>query len=180
MTEATQSEVLVRAHGLAESAHGEINHVRKYTGEPYINHLTAVVDLVDDVDGTEDMMAAAWLHDVIEDTPTTYDDVREIVSENVADLVLQLTDVSRPQDGNRAIRKAMDREHLAKASPEAQTIKLADLIDNARSITKHDERFAKTFMLEMKDCMEVLTDGAPQLYRMAERIVAEWKERGVT
>ena len=100
-----------------------------------------MVDLVGDVDGTEDMMAAAWLHDVLEDTPTTYDDVRELVSENVADLVLQLTDISRPEDGNRAIRKGMDRDHLAKASPEAQTIKLADLIDNAKSIIDVSTQF---------------------------------------
>ena len=174
MTEATQSEVLMRAYGLAESAHGEINHVRKYTGEPYINHLAAVVDLVGDVDGTEDMMAAAWLHDVIEDTPTTYDDVREIVSENVADLVLQLTDVSRPEDGNRSIRKAMDRAHLAKASPAAQTIKLADLIDNAKSISDHDPRFAAVYVAEMRQLLEVLVDGSPILQKRARKIVESW------
>ena len=47
----------------------------------------------------------------------------------MAYLVDCLTDVSKPSDGNRAVRKEIDRQHLAKASPKAKTIKLADLID---------------------------------------------------
>jgi len=51
----------------------------------------------------------------------------------IADLVEQLTDVSVPEDGNRAIRKEIDRQHSARATAEDQTIKLADLIDNSRT-----------------------------------------------
>ena len=66
----------------------------------------------------------------------------------MAELVDDLTDVSKPQDGNRATRKELDRQHTAKASPDAKTIKLADLISNSRSIMKDDPNFAKVYMKE--------------------------------
>ena len=59
---------------------------------------------------------AAWLHDVVEDTPTLLEDVESAFGKSVAYLVDCLTDVSKPSDGNRAVRKEIDRQHLAKAS----------------------------------------------------------------
>lgn len=175
MTTQKESEVVSKAEALARSAHGAIDHLRKYTGEPYAEHLGSVARMVGDANGTEEMVAAAWLHDVLEDTTITREELEKVVGPVVTQYVLELTDVSRPEDGNRAIRKAKDRDHLALASSEAQTIKLADLIDNARSIIEHDQRFAKTFMLEMEGCLGILTRGDPQLHRMADQIVAEWK-----
>ena len=82
-----------------------------------------------------------------------------------------LTDVSRPEDGNRAARKTLDREHIAKASPQAKTIKIADLIDNSRSIMAHDPQFARVYLAEKRLLLDVLTEGDPTLYAMARRIV---------
>lgn len=144
---------------------------RKYTGEPYITHPAAVVALVQSVPHTPEMIAAAWLHDTVEDTDTTLDDVRAEFGDAVADLVEMLTDVSRPEDGNRAARKALDREHIAKASPDAKTVKLADLIDNSRSIMAHDPQFARVYLAEKRLLLDVLTEGDPTLYAMARRIV---------
>jgi (p)ppGpp synthase/HD superfamily hydrolase len=61
------------------------------------------------------MIAAAWLHDVVEDTPVTLEDLHSEFGEGIAELVEALTDISRPEDGNRRKRKAIDREHLAHA-----------------------------------------------------------------
>ncbi|MBS3951791.1 MAG: bifunctional (p)ppGpp synthetase/guanosine-3',5'-bis(diphosphate) 3'-pyrophosphohydrolase [Methylomicrobium sp.] len=120
----------------ATSYHASIDHRRKYTGEPYIAHLVAVAELLRSVPHTETeaMICAAWLHNVVEDTPATLDDVERVFGGDVTALVEMLADVSKLTDGNRAKRKNMDREHIAKASPQAKTIKLADLIDNMRSI----------------------------------------------
>lgn len=145
--------------------------VRKYTGEPYITHPAAVVALVRSIPHTPEMIAAAWLHDVVEDTDATLDDVRAEFGDAVADLVEMLTDVSRPEDGNRTARKALDRAHIAKAVPQAKTIKLADLIDNSRSIMAHDQAFALVYLAEKRLLLDVLTDGDPTLYAMAWRIV---------
>ena len=95
-------------------------------------------------------------------------------SDRVTRLVQQLTDVSRPEDGSRAVRKELDRQHIAKASPEAKTIKLADLIDNAHSIVEHDPNFAKVFMKEKVVLLEVLTEGDGRLLRHAKTIVADY------
>jgi (p)ppGpp synthase/HD superfamily hydrolase len=62
----------------------------------------------------------------------------EFAKEVVA-LVEMLTDVSKPEDGNRAVRKEIDRQHTALASPEGKTIKLADLIDNTQSMSSLNE-----------------------------------------
>lgn len=144
---------------------------RKYTGEPYIRHPEAVVALLKTVPHTPEMVCAAWLHDVVEDCDIPLDDIVRVFGHKVADLVEQLTDVSRPSDGYRAARKAIDRAHTAAASSEAKTIKLADLIDNSRSIIERDPKFAKVYLEEKRLLLEVLVSGDPTLFAIAEGIV---------
>jgi len=148
--------------------------VRKYTNEPYWKHPAAVSLLVFNAGGDENMIIAALLHDTLEDTATTYDDIVREFGTDVADLVLEVTDVSKPEDGNRAVRKALDREHLAQATPRAQTIKLADLIHNSASIVELDPGFAKVYMPEKAALLEVLTKGDATLYAKAKQIVEEY------
>jgi len=162
-----------RAKQFATERHAAINHIRKYTGEPYINHPAAVVELVRSVPHTEEMLAAAWLHDTVEDTETTFDEIGEIFGLDVAWLVLNLTDVSVPSDGNRKARKTLDRLHTATAKPEAKTIKLADLIDNSSSILEFDYDFARVYIEEKRLLLEVLKDGDPVLWDRANKIVQD-------
>lgn len=162
----------------ARSAHE--GQVRKYTKEAYVEHPMQVARIVRDVLGDDHphrsvAIAAALLHDTVEDTDTTLQDIENHFGATVAELVEQLTDVSQPADGNRKFRKEMDRRHTAKASPLAQTIKLADLIDNSDSITKHDPNFSKVYMKEKKALLQVLTKGDPRLHAQATQIVADWE-----
>jgi (p)ppGpp synthase/HD superfamily hydrolase len=156
-----------RAKKFATKAHGSINQRRKYTGEPYIVHPLAVAELVRSVPHTEEMIAAALLHDVVEDTPVTIDEIRAEFGEDVTELVDWLTDVSRPSDGNRRVRKHKDLMHLAEAPPAAKTIKLADLIDNTLTISKHDPSFWKVYRREKDALLQVLKEGDPTLWRTA-------------
>lgn len=157
-----------RAKDFATRYHASIDHRRKYTGEPYITHSSAVVELVRSVPHTEAMLCAAWLHDTVEDTPATLDEVERVFGFEVAALVEMLTDVSKPSDGKRAVRKAIDREHTAKASPQAKTIKLADLIDNTHSVVEGDLAFAKVYLAEKHMLLEVLREGDATLWEMAQ------------
>lgn len=91
----------------------------------------------------------------------------------VAQMVEGLTDTSKPEDGNRGARKAIDRARIANTSPEVKTIKLADLIDNSRSIFSRDRQFAKVYLAEKLLLLEVLKEGDPFLYAMAESIARE-------
>ena len=151
---------------------------RKYTGEPYVLHCLEVARIVAEVLGSPTMIAVALLHDVVEDTETSIEDVRARFGDEIAQGVACLTDVSRPEDGNRAVRKAMDREHLALASAEMKTVKLADVISNTRSIVDHGDGFARVYLREMAELLPVLSEGHPELWRRAkaevERGEAKW------
>ncbi len=158
-----------RAEEFAKRAHGELGQRRKYTGEPYEVHPEAVARLVASVTDDPEVIAAAWLHDVVEDTGVTLKEIEQEFGARVMELVADLTDVSRQPDGNRAVRKAIDLAHTAKAAPEAKTVKLADLIDNCRSIAAHDPGFAKVYLDEMGRMLDVLKDGDEILYKMARK-----------
>jgi len=150
--------IVERARVFATAAHAAVKQVRKYTFEPYIVHPAEVAGIVAELEGaTFEMVAAAWLHDVVEDTGVTIEDICAEFGPEVATLVGWLTDVSCLEDGNRAVRKAIDREHTAAAPAEAQTVKLADLIANTRSIVKHDVAFARTYLEEKRLLLAVMT-----------------------
>lgn len=184
-----------RALAFATAAHGE--QKRKYTGNPYIEHPIRVAQLVKEAGGTEEMIAAAYLHDVVEDV--SLDRIRELCEVRtfvqgqpedsrsislaclsiqfgyeVASLVEMVTDVSLPADGNRKARKQKDLEHLAQASPEGKTIKLADLIDNSRDIVKNDPDFAKVYMREKAELLPYLHQGNQDLWDEALGIMEEY------
>jgi (p)ppGpp synthase/HD superfamily hydrolase len=164
---AAAGDLEARALAFAKSAHESIGQMRKYSGEPYIVHPRAVAEIVRGVPHTSEMIAAAYLHDVVEDTPVTLDEVRAEFGDAVAELVDWLTDVSRPGDGNRQTRKAIDLEHTAKAPPQAKTIKLADLIDNSLTISQRDPGFWPVYRREKLALLEVLKDGDPTLWKRA-------------
>ena len=153
----------------ATMAHGD--QKRKYTGEPYIVHPIAVSEIVKTVPHTDEMIAAALLHDVVEDTPVTIQEIETKFGSKVAELVGWLTDTSRPEDGNRKTRKSIDRLHSADAPAEAQTIKLADLIHNTESIEKHDPSFYKVYKQEKIALLDVLTKGDITLRKIAQQQV---------
>jgi hypothetical protein len=171
------SDLINEAETFATQAHARIDHRRRYSQQPYDVHLRAVAKLVGEVTDDADVIAAAWLHDTVEDTPCTFADIEAKFGPRIARLVAELTDVSRPSDGNRAQRKAQDRDHLAGASPQAKTIKLADLIDNCRDICKHDPRFARVFIAEAHALLAVLGEGDSTLLGRARRSIARCAER---
>jgi len=165
------STLIERAREYAVNAHSRINQLRKYTFQPYDVHLKAVAELVTMVTDDQEIIAAAWLHDTVEDTPATFEDIEREFGQGVCRLVMALTDISRPADGNRLTRKEIDRDHTALASSRAKTIKLADLIDNCLDICRHDPKFGALFLQEMVDLLSVLHEGDQRLYRKAVRTV---------
>jgi guanosine-3',5'-bis(diphosphate) 3'-pyrophosphohydrolase len=157
----------LKARTFATAAHAAVAQLRKYTNEPYIVHPAEVVAILKTRPHNPEMVAAAWLHDTVEDTGVSIELIRAEFGSEVSDLVGWLTDVSRPEQGNRAVRKAIDRAHTASAPAEAQTIKLCDLISNTRSIVEHDHKFAETYLAEKRLLLEVMTKGDPVLLARA-------------
>lgn len=166
------SDNVKRAIEFATKAHG--SQKRKYTGDPYIVHPIEVATMLATRGFSEEVVMAAILHDVVEDTPVTNAEIAKAFGSKVASLVGMVTDVSRPDDGNRKARKEMDRQHLAGASSEGKSIKLADLISNSKSITQHDANFAKVYMSEKRELLAALKGGDSQLHRQASEIVNKY------
>lgn len=169
-----EMNVVHKAQVFAIAAHSAVKQVRKYTGEPYYVHPAEVARIVAGVPGsTPDMVAAAWLHDVVEDTGCTFTDIHMAFGIDIATLVGWLTDVSKPEDGNRAVRKAIDREHTARAPAEAQTIKCCDLWSNTKSIVAHDPAFARTYLEEKRALLAVMTKADPTVLKMVYQVLEE-------
>lgn len=165
------------ARQFATQAHA--GQMRKYTGEPYINHPAAVVAILETVGIQDDAtIAAAWLHDVVEDCGVSHAEIVELFGVGVGELVFALTDCDLTV-GNRKARKAIDRDRLARADPRAQTIKLADLIDNTGSIVERDEAFAVTYMREKAELLPRLTGGDSALWTRANALLVEYEQRAV-
>jgi (p)ppGpp synthase/HD superfamily hydrolase len=165
------TDIEQRALEFATLAH--FGQFRKYTGEPYIVHPVAVAEIVRGVRHTPEMIAAAYLHDVVEDCNVKLDVIDANFGHAVRTFVDFLTDVSMPWHGNRATQKRLDREHISKAPPAAQTIKLADLIDNTKSIKERDPGFWKVYRLEKIALLDVIDRGDPELIARARLLVAE-------
>ncbi|MGA7979781.1 MAG: HD domain-containing protein [Chromatiaceae bacterium] len=171
------NDLIARARQFATEAHERIDQRRKYTQQPYQVHLKSVAQLVAGISEDAEMIAAAWLHDTVEDTPATFGDLERELGLGVAQLLADLTDVSKPSDGKRSARNAIDRNHTAQASPRAKTIKLADLIDNCRDICRHDPSFARIYLAEAAALLEVLAEGDAALYQLAQRSAADCARR---
>lgn len=154
------------------AAHKHLNQRRKYTGEPYFLHCYEVANIVTwAAEYDENMIAAAFLHDVVEDCEVTIEDIQYQFGEDIATLVDELTDISTLCHGNRTVRKEIDRLHIAKASPRAKTIKLADCISNTSSIREYDPRFAKIYLAEKRELLKVLVDGDDHLFKLAYKCI---------
>lgn len=165
-------DLVALAEGFCKAAHffpnsGERPQLRKYTFEPYWHHCREVAHLVARHNHRSHVIAAAWLHDVLEDTGIDVKYLRQCFGDEITNLVLEVTDVSKPTDGNRQKRKELDRVHLAKTSVNGATIKLADLISNTKSIAKHDPDFARTYLAEKWQLLQILQHGNVELHMKA-------------
>ena len=146
--------------------------VRKYTGLPYVTHTEEVADIVRSHNGSKEMIAAALLHDVVEDTNVTNDEIRVLFGNSTADMVKWLTDTSKPGDGNRTVRKGIDRDRLSQASAAAQLIKAADMISNGKDIKVNDPKFAVIYIDEMDLLLKAMTKiHLMDIYKQAQGVV---------
>ena len=115
------AELAARRHnGMARKGRGS---------EPYINHLAEVANLLSAAtDGADaELVAAGWLHDTLEDTETTREELAQRFSDRVASLVVECTDDMRLPKAERRRRQVTDASHK---STGAKLIKIADKISN--------------------------------------------------
>ncbi|WP_035456283.1 HD domain-containing protein [Algoriphagus terrigena] len=173
-------KILEEIRDFADQAHGD--QMRKYAPDRYIVHPVRVMKMCQEYTDNLPVLAAALLHDVLEDTDTGKEEMLEFLQKHlsytqamkVLRLVVELTDVYVKADYpklNRDQRKGKEAERLAKISPDAQTIKYADIIDNCKEITAHDAHFAPVFLKECRHILMGCKKGNRQLHKAAVETV---------
>jgi len=132
-----KSDLTLLLKALAFAAHKHRDQRRKdRAASPYINHPIALANVlsregrVSDID----VLCAALLHDTIEDTRTTFRELRSAFGVRIAKTVLEVTDNKRLR---KHTRKRLQVEHAAGLSRNAKLVKLADKICNVRDLADH-------------------------------------------
>lgn len=179
------TRLIEKVQSFAAKAHE--GQKRKFANEPYINHVVRVMQTCNKVSSDEALLSAALLHDVLEDTPVPEEDLRSFLNElfeqpdsiRVMELVKELTDVYTPSafpSWNRRKRKRMENERLKDISPDAQTIKYADIIDNSTDIAGIEHGFSVKYMSEYTALLEVMNKGNSRLYSEAIQTVTQARQ----
>lgn len=141
------ADILNRAIIFATEAHA--GQVRKGTTLPYIVHPMEAMSIVATMTDDPEMLAAAVLHDVVEDTTVTTEDVRREFGDRVAALVTADTNTKKDKGDTWHNRKQAAIGRLSAASYDEKIVALGDKLSNLRAITidheKHGEALWKRF-----------------------------------
>lgn len=140
---------------------------RRGKGYPYIVHPLEAMAIVATITNDPELLAAAVLHDTVEDTDVTLDELREAFGERVADVVAQETDVTTQPDGKKLTwmeRKTRDMNHLAAASREVKIVAIGDKLSNMRAIARDYRKKG---------------DQVWQLFHVKDRNTHAWRYRGL-
>jgi guanosine-3',5'-bis(diphosphate) 3'-pyrophosphohydrolase len=131
-TQASTTGTLIRAIAFAAEKHRKQRR-KDADASPYINHPIGLADVLANEGGIEDpvVLCAAVLHDTIEDTETTTEELEAQFGHAVTAIVLEVTD---DKSLEKHVRKQRQIEHAPHSSPEARLVKLADKICNLRDI----------------------------------------------
>ncbi len=136
MTDSPDKDLALLLRALAFAAHKHRDQRRKDAeASPYINHPISLAQVLTGEGGVTDIevLAAALLHDTIEDTATTFEELVEHFGSGIAGMVAEVTD---DKDLPKAERKRLQIVHAAGISPGAKLVKLADKICNLRDVAE--------------------------------------------
>ncbi len=172
--------ILNQIRDFADAAHG--SQMRKYTPERYIVHPVRVMETCRNFGGSFEVLAAALLHDVLEDTPVTASKLKDFLltvtheasAQTITDLVVDLSDVfvkSAYPTLNRRARKNRELERFVKAQPDAHTVKYADIWDNSLEMVEMDRQFAPRYLSESLAILRTADKGNAKLREIVMKAV---------
>lgn len=138
-------ELISRAYEFARERHG--NQKRK-TGEPYIVHPLNVSLILSELGMDIETVVAGLLHDVLEDTQTSYDELKEIFGENVANLVEGVTKIGKIKYKSEQAENYRKLILATAKDPRVIILKLADRLDNMKTLWVFREEKKKRIALE--------------------------------
>jgi (p)ppGpp synthase/HD superfamily hydrolase len=165
---AAESELIGKALGMAEAAHAGQTR-RGSGGMAYIHHPVAVAELLAETDFDEQAVAAALLHDVVEDSEASVADIAARFGQAVADLVAALTEDEAIEPFQR--RKDAHRRHVEEVGGDALALYAADKLSNIRvlrrSLASEGEAAGEEFEVPLEVKEEVWTADLEMLRRAA-------------
>jgi guanosine-3',5'-bis(diphosphate) 3'-pyrophosphohydrolase len=178
-------QVILQVYRYAAAAHQQ--QTRKYSDDSYIVHPERVMKTCQVYLNETAVLCAALLHDVLEDTAITHEDLRVFLisvmdkptAVKTLEIVDELTDKftkSNHPRMNRKLRREKEAQRLALVSAEAQTIKYADIMDNT-DVTQHEPDFARVYLSEARTMLQVMDKGNPDLRAIAIETVNECLNR---
>jgi (p)ppGpp synthase/HD superfamily hydrolase len=180
-----EPNIIMAAARFAKEKHE--GQIRKYANPPvpYIVHPMRVAGRVMLLPGsTAEMVAAAWLHDVLEDCDCDYDELAENFGHYISSLVLGLTDISKqdPAIGklDRAARKEKNNEYLLRQPLIVQMIKLCDILDNITDMAHCKDGFKFKFFREKRIQARLLSSSCPELANEIEVFLESQLNEGYT
>ena len=143
--------------------------------QPKIDHMAEVARLVTEAGGTDVEIAAAWLHDVVEDTAVTLSDLRQTFAEDVTIIVDGLTDPPDFAQMPLAQRKAAQVERLKSKTASVKLVKLADQTSNVKSVLQDppldwDAQKSLTYIEGAKQIADVCTGLSTYLDELFHRL----------
>jgi (p)ppGpp synthase/HD superfamily hydrolase len=154
----TDASLPMAAAAFAAMAHGL--QKREASGQPNIQHPLRVASRVALNGGTPEMQAAAVLHDVLEDTPTSHETLGRLFPAEVVAIVWWLTNPPKEEGQTRAQRVAFNHDRLSWAPPEVQTIKLLDRADNLTDEHGDDDEWLRLYITESEHLLLSLSRAA--------------------
>jgi (p)ppGpp synthase/HD superfamily hydrolase len=126
-------DVVQKAKNFALHAHRD--HVRNDRARtPYVHHLAEVAELVRASGGSQNEIAAAWLHDSVEDTSTSIEDIQREFGDDIAVIVTGVTDLPEWSSLSLQNRKLRQAERIASATDSIKRVKLADQSSNVEIV----------------------------------------------
>lgn len=181
--------VLDQVKQFADKAHGV--QMRRYSPDRYIVHPERVMNTVRNYNNEVSVLSAALLHDVLEDTATTREEMLSFLKTVMAPheaqrtlmIVEELTDIYTKNEyphWNRRKRRTKEAERLGNASKEAQTVKYADIIDNCPEIVREDPDFAERYISECTKIVQLMTKGDTALRQLAVETLNVCKKQLLT
>jgi (p)ppGpp synthase/HD superfamily hydrolase len=166
-------ETLRQAFGFARACHGD---QLRPTGEPYERHLLEAVEVLAEGAGIleRDLLVAALLHDVVEDTACSLDEVRARFGPRVAELVDWVTKADPPDGGDPAEARLGYLRRLASAPREAVLVKLADRLSNVQRLDRHPRpEKRRSYYRETVEWVLPLAAGVPFFHEQFDA----WREQ---
>ncbi|MHA1300458.1 MAG: HD domain-containing protein [Candidatus Helarchaeota archaeon] len=159
-----------KAKKFAEEKHK--NQKRKYHDEPYISHPLRVMEELKNYTNDEDMLIAALLHDTIEDTETTYEEILKEFGVRVANFVMELT-----SDKNEAKKIGKDTylaNKMNNMSEKAFLIKLCDRFDNVSGLEGEPKDFVDRYKKETANILKNIKRNLSPIHK--DLIKKIWKK----